>query len=148
MNSPYSLLRQRAEEMGWTRCRFVVEGNPSQQITRFLWGISPGQEPTRQTRHRVILHPVMFPEQIHTHYSGRLPIPLSKQLNPRQTVEHMSTGEMGIVMDSWDMGDRHYDNYVCFYGNEWPKSEDGEPEVMPYVLRYSNASLKTIGSYT
>ena len=53
-----------------------------------------------------------------------------------------STGEVGIVIHSWhDTQLSVQDNYIAFFGDEIPS---GEPEAIPYVLRYLSSSLEKI----
>jgi hypothetical protein len=49
-----------------------------------------------------------------------------------------STGEVGIVVWTWDDEVLGADTYVAFFGNEFPV---GAPEKKPYVLRYASSSL-------
>jgi hypothetical protein len=53
-------------------------------------------------------------------------------------VQLRSTGEVGIVVWTWDDEAVGVDNYVAFFGSEYP---EGAPEEKPYVLRYASSSL-------
>lgn len=57
-------------------------------------------------------------------------------------VKLVSTGEVGVVIHSWKNPQLNtVDYHVAFYGTQFPVDE---PENPPYVLRYSEASLKAI----
>ncbi len=57
-------------------------------------------------------------------------------------VKHCDTGECGIVVSSWhDEQLDIEDYYVAFFGESFPI---GKPEVIPYVLRYSQISLEAV----
>lgn len=51
-------------------------------------------------------------------------------------------GEVGIVVHSWHSAEiGGQDNYVAFFGQEFPS---GAPSKPPYVLRYASTSLESI----
>ena len=53
-------------------------------------------------------------------------------------VRLVSTGEVGIVVWTWDDETLGADTYVAFFGKAFPV---GAPQSKPYVLRYASSSL-------
>ena len=52
--------------------------------------------------------------------------------------------EVGVVVAVWyDDVLATYDTYVAFFGSKFP---EGEPEEKPYILRYTESSLKRVES--
>lgn len=67
-------------------------------------------------------------------------------LIPGQKVRLPSTGEVGIVVWTWQNEHDDIDVYVAFFGNEFPASKytsDDSPK-KPYILRYYASSLERI----
>jgi hypothetical protein len=56
-------------------------------------------------------------------------------------VEHVTTGECGVVIHAWSDAPGLQDCYVAFFGDHFPPS-DGKPASPPYVLRYACTSLR------
>ena len=67
-------------------------------------------------------------------------------LTPGQKVRLRSTGEVGIVVWTWQNEQDDTDVYVAFFGNEFPQSKyDGSTcPKKPYILRYYESSLERI----
>jgi hypothetical protein len=61
---------------------------------------------------------------------------------PGTKVKLKSTGEIGVVIHSWENKELSgLDYHIAFYGYNFPTAE---PAVPPYVLRYLETSLKQI----
>ena len=67
-----------------------------------------------------------------------LPTGSEPDFMPGDTVRHISTGEIGRIVSTWD-DDGETDCYVAFFGTSYP---DGKPTEKPYVLRYASSSLE------
>ena len=60
-------------------------------------------------------------------------------MTPGTRVRLDSTGEVGVVVHTWFNPEIGMDDcYVAFFGTEFP---DGQPNGIPYVLRYAANSL-------
>lgn len=61
-----------------------------------------------------------------------------------EKVRLLATGEVGIVVHAWwnpEIDGNDY--YIAFFGQSFPSAEQDR---RPYMLRYSETSLETVGS--
>ena len=67
-------------------------------------------------------------------------------LTPGQKVRLRSTGEVGIVVWTWQNEQDDTDVYVAFFGNEFPESKyvGSTSPKKPYILRYYESNLERI----
>lgn len=67
---------------------------------------------------------------------------LDSKIEVGTKVKHSHTKECGIVVHSWyDKEYNWYDNYVLFFGKEFPEKSLKKDT---YVLRYLNSSLEIV----
>lgn len=65
-----------------------------------------------------------------------------EKFKPGSKVKLVSTGEVGVVVHSWENEELcAIDYHVAFYGAEFPA---GKPKEPPYVLRYLGSSLESV----
>ncbi len=66
---------------------------------------------------------------------------MEKLLPIGQKVRLKSTNEVGIVVWSWKCKVMGIDNYIAFFGDQFPTNTKIEK---PYILRYASCSLELI----